>query len=124
MSKNKKNTDIDVNSTEENSSIPAFQNPQNRFQGKKTRSVSEYVEGILKGDRILLSQAITLVESNREEHLQLAGAILEKLATSLGHGSSLLISKITVASLAPTRAGSSSCVLPIPSIKRALCPAT
>jgi LAO/AO transport system kinase len=45
---------------------------------RKTYSVSEYVEGILKGDISILSQAVTLVESSRPEHHVLADEIIEK----------------------------------------------
>ncbi|MEM1319936.1 MAG: methylmalonyl Co-A mutase-associated GTPase MeaB [Bacteroidota bacterium] len=41
-------------------------------------SAADYVKGILEGDRILLSQAITLVESTRSEHQQLAQTIIEQ----------------------------------------------
>lgn len=36
-----------------------------------------YAEGILRGDRILLSRAITLIESTRPEHQSLAQEVLE-----------------------------------------------
>lgn len=36
----------------------------------------QYIEGILKGDRVLLSRAITLVESTRPEHRQTAEQII------------------------------------------------
>lgn len=48
-----------------------------RFK-RKSYSVSEYVEGILKGNITLLSQAVTLVESSKPEHYQLAQEIIEK----------------------------------------------
>ena len=67
------------------SSPSAFQNSSKRFKAKKNKSVQEYVDGILQGDRILLSQAITLVESNREEHQQLSAAILEKCLPHTGN---------------------------------------
>lgn len=56
------------------------QNVLNRFKGMKRnlRSPDEYVEGILKGNRSMLSQAITLVESNLPAHHQLAQEIIEK----------------------------------------------
>jgi len=40
-------------------------------------SAEEFVEAILKGDRVLLSRAITLVESRSERHRSLAQAIVE-----------------------------------------------
>lgn len=48
-----------------------------RFK-KKTYTVDEYVDGILKGNITLLSQAVTLVESSKYEHQVLAQEIIEK----------------------------------------------
>lgn len=45
---------------------------------RKLYTPDEYVEGILKGNITILSQAVTLVESSKHEHLQLAQEILEK----------------------------------------------
>lgn len=45
---------------------------------KKQYSCDEYVKGILSGDRVILSQAITLVESLLPEHNDLAQQIIEK----------------------------------------------
>ncbi|MEE4213749.1 MAG: methylmalonyl Co-A mutase-associated GTPase MeaB [Bacteroidales bacterium] len=50
---------------------------------RKEYSVSEYVDGILGGNITLLSQAITLVESNKAEHFDLAQEIVE---ACLPHG--------------------------------------
>jgi LAO/AO transport system kinase len=53
-------------------------NPQ--FQAhikKQPLSLSAYVEGILAGNRVVLSQAITLVESTRSDHRDLAQLIVE-----------------------------------------------
>ncbi len=44
---------------------------------KKRRSVSEYVEGIKNGNRILLGQAITLIESTKVSDQSLAQEIIE-----------------------------------------------
>lgn len=44
---------------------------------KKRRSVGEYVEGIKNGDRILLGQAITLIESTKASDQTLAQEIIE-----------------------------------------------
>lgn len=51
-----------------------------RFKLKKKReiSVDEYVNGILNSDRVMLSQAITLVESNLSEHQHKAQQIIER----------------------------------------------
>lgn len=51
-----------------------------RFKLKKRRiiSIDEYVNGILNSDRVMLSQAITLVESNLPEHQHKAQQIIER----------------------------------------------
>ena len=45
---------------------------------KRTLSVSQYVEGILNGDITILSQAVTLVESSKPEHQEIAQEIIVK----------------------------------------------
>lgn len=45
---------------------------------RKQYTPAEYVEGILKGNITILSQAVTLVESAKHEHLQIAQEIIEK----------------------------------------------
>lgn len=45
---------------------------------KNTLSVQQYVEGILNGDITILSQAVTLVESSKAEHQELAQEIIVK----------------------------------------------
>jgi LAO/AO transport system kinase len=45
---------------------------------RKALSTDQYVEGILSGDRTILSKAITLVESTNPAHHQLAQQIIEK----------------------------------------------
>lgn len=45
---------------------------------RKKYSVNEYVEAILGGNRTILSQAITLIESSLPEHYESAQAIIEK----------------------------------------------
>ncbi len=47
------------------------------FKPKNEMSVSEYVEGILIGNRVILSQAITLVESTLPRHITKAEQIIE-----------------------------------------------
>ncbi len=47
-------------------------------KSRKRYSVDEYVEGILAGNRTILSQAITLVESSLIEHYTTAQEIIEK----------------------------------------------
>ena len=45
---------------------------------RKKYSADEYVSGILAGNRTILSQAITLVESSLKEHYETAQVIIEK----------------------------------------------
>ncbi len=49
-----------------------------RTAKRRTFTPAEYVEGIIKGDTSILSQAVTLVESNRYEHQVLAQEVIEK----------------------------------------------
>lgn len=49
-----------------------------KHKKKKTLSVQQYVEGILNGDITILSQAVTLVESSKAEHQELAQEIIVK----------------------------------------------
>lgn len=60
---------------------PPSINPEVLTGKKKKRkkySVDEYVEGILSGNRTILSQAITLVESSLPEHYETSQSIIEK----------------------------------------------
>lgn len=60
---------------------PSTLNPYLQFRKKAKRrqfSVGEYVEGIVKGDVTVLSQAVTLVESVRPEHQAVAQEVIEK----------------------------------------------
>lgn len=43
-----------------------------------------YVDGLRQGDRVVLSKAITLIESTREEDQQLAAAIIDKIMPFTG----------------------------------------
>lgn len=51
-----------------------------QFKRKKRKhlSLDEYVNGILSGNRTILSQAITLIESSLPEHNELAQQIIER----------------------------------------------
>ena len=44
---------------------------------KKQKSVETYVAGILNGDRVILGQAITLIESQHPDHQSKAQSIVE-----------------------------------------------
>lgn len=63
------------------SSLPNI-NPEILFspgrKRKKKYTVSEYVSGILSGDRTILSQAITLAESALHKHWEFAQEIIER----------------------------------------------
>jgi LAO/AO transport system kinase len=48
-------------------------------------SAAEYVDGVLRGDRTTLGRAITLVESTRPEHQELAQQMLVELLPHSGH---------------------------------------
>jgi LAO/AO transport system kinase len=52
---------------------------------KKSLSVAGYVEGILNGDITILSQAVTLVESSKTEHQEIAQEIILKCLPFAGN---------------------------------------
>jgi LAO/AO transport system kinase len=52
---------------------------------KTPADTNEYAEGILKKDIAVLSRAITLAESSREEHQQLARQIIDRILPNTGH---------------------------------------
>lgn len=52
---------------------------------KKSLSADKYVEGIRKGDRTVLSRAITLIESTKPEHREKAQQILELCLPDTGN---------------------------------------
>ena len=60
----------------------------NPYMTKRVRrrqyTPAEYVEGILKGNITVLSQAVTLVESSKHEHQQVAQVIIEKCLRTPG----------------------------------------
>jgi len=59
----------------------------NRFRSRKKRSLSveEYVEGIHRGNRTILSRAITMVESSKPEHRETAQQIIEACLPDTGN---------------------------------------
>ena len=61
-------------------SSPEFPRPIRRRQ----LVLDDYVEGVLKGDRTILSRAITLVESNAPAHFELAQQVIQKLLPHSG----------------------------------------
>ncbi|MDR1813649.1 MAG: methylmalonyl Co-A mutase-associated GTPase MeaB [Tannerella sp.] len=56
-----------------------------RIPRRKTYTVQEYVEGIIKGDITILSQAVTLIESSLQEHQVLAQEIIERCLPYTGN---------------------------------------
>lgn len=51
---------------------------------KKRLDTQEYIDGILKGDRLTLSRAITLIESRNPDDLPIAEAVLQGILPSTG----------------------------------------
>jgi LAO/AO transport system kinase len=72
---NKKYKGLTVNSGVEQ---PACINPYLHKKSRRKLSASDYVEGILKGNITILSQAVTLVESLKPEHHAIAQEVIEK----------------------------------------------
>ncbi len=65
---------------------PPIVNPYRSIrQKKKVYTSDEFVQGILKGDRVLLSQAVTLIESSRPDHQEKAQEIIEKCLPYAGN---------------------------------------
>ena len=81
---------------QEGVSHPPSINPDilRKTAGRKKRkySTDEYVDGIVSGNRTILSQAITLIESSLSQHQDEAQAIIERC---LSHGSQSLRIGIT-----------------------------
>lgn len=57
---------------------PSQVNPYLQKRKRRELSVDDYVEGICKGDRVILSRAITLIESTNPEHQKLAQQVIER----------------------------------------------
>ena len=53
-------------------------------QRRKKLTVADYVRGIEQGDRVILSRAITLVESNNKDHFKLAQQVLQAVLPRTG----------------------------------------
>ena len=59
-------------------------NPYFVRKRRRTLTTEQYVEGILRGDITILSQAITLIESNKPEHYAQAQEIIERCLPHAG----------------------------------------
>lgn len=78
-------------------SQPSSVNPSYRRSMKKQKkqhTVSEYVEGIRKGDVALLSRAVTLIESVNPRHYALAQEVIEKCLPYAGNSYRIGISGV------------------------------
>lgn len=66
---------------------PSSVNPylKNRPKRKRQISVADFVEGIVKGNITILSQAVTLVESVKPEHQAVAQEVIEKCLPYAGN---------------------------------------
>ncbi|MDZ7758475.1 methylmalonyl Co-A mutase-associated GTPase MeaB [Rhodohalobacter sp.] len=60
-------------------------NPNYRAKKLSKRSLKEYVEGVKNGDRTILSQAITLIESSKNEYREFGQQILEECLPETGN---------------------------------------
>lgn len=60
-------------------------NPNLTRHKRRVLSLDDYVEGILKGDRVILSRAITLIESANPDHFEMAQAIIERCLPHSGN---------------------------------------
>jgi LAO/AO transport system kinase len=66
--------------TEEN----GLQSNQSFTPRRKQLSVNDYVQGVMNGDRAIIAQAITLVESNLPKHMEMAQNVLKQLIPYTG----------------------------------------
>ena len=62
----------------------AVRSPRPSLPRRRRLSVDEYVRGVLRGDRNVLAQAITLVESNAVAHMEMAQEVLGQLLPHTG----------------------------------------
>lgn len=73
----KKFAGLNVNSgVEQQPSVNPYLKNKRAFK-RKNYTAAEYAEGILKGDITMLSQAVTLIESNLQDHQQTAQEVIE-----------------------------------------------
>ncbi len=75
---------------------PGSINPyfQSRRKSRPTLSVQDYVDGIVKGNVTVLSQAVTLVESLKPEHQAIAQEVIEKCLPYTGNSVRIGISGV------------------------------
>ncbi|MBN2805390.1 MAG: methylmalonyl Co-A mutase-associated GTPase MeaB [Prolixibacteraceae bacterium] len=64
---------------------PPVTNPDLQLRNRRKHlNADQYVEGILAGNRVILSQAVTLIESVKPEHQELAQQIIARCLPSSG----------------------------------------
>lgn len=68
----------------EQPTVNPYLNNYKKFK-RKVYTVSEYVEGILKGNITILGQAVTLIESSRQDHQLIAQEVIEKCLPYTGN---------------------------------------
>lgn len=76
---------------------PSIVNPYLKLRKKPRRreyTVDEFVDGIVKGNITILSQAVTMVESLRPEHQAIAQEVIEKCLPYAGHSVRIGISGV------------------------------
>ena len=73
---------------------PERVNPYFRRAKRRQMTAAEYVEGMLKGDVTILSQAVTLVESLLPEHQVIAQEVIEKCLPFTGQSVRIGISGV------------------------------
>jgi len=61
---------------------------------RSTLTANEYIDGVSNGDRAVLARAITLVESTRPDHQELAQNVLQQLLPQTGNAIRLGISGV------------------------------
>ena len=64
---------------------PSQVNPFLQKRKRRELSTNDYVDGILKGDRVILSRAITLAESLNPTHQRMAQEVIERCLPHAGH---------------------------------------
>ena len=57
----------------------------NNYKPKNRLSAEVYINGVLRGDRVLLSRAITVIESNLESDKNLAKEIVQNILPNSGN---------------------------------------
>ena len=73
---------------------PGSINPYLKRKSRPTLSVQDYVDGIVKGNVTVLSQAVTLVESLKPEHQAIAQEVIEKCLPYAGNSVRIGISGV------------------------------